>query len=60
MINNLKLLRRCSLIYFTLRSHTRPSQKFGGLCMKVGQVTAEDLFANEEKFESKNRVFSYV
>ena len=46
--------------FVPVRYHTRPSQKFGGFCTKVGQVNAEDLFANEEKFESKNRVFSYV
>ena len=45
--------------FVPVRYHTRPSQKFGGFCTKVGQVTAEDLFANEEKFESKNRVFMF-
>ena len=32
--------------------HIRLLQKFDGLCTKVGRVTAEDLFASEEKFES--------
>lgn len=45
--------------YVPVRYHTKLSQKFGGLCTKVGQITAEDLLANEEKFESKNGVVSF-
>ena len=45
--------------FVPVRYHTRLSQKFGGLCTKVGQVTAEDLFANEEKFESKNGLVTF-
>ena len=45
--------------YVPVRYHTRLSQKFGGLCTKIGRLTAEDLFANEEKFESKNGVVTF-
>jgi hypothetical protein len=45
--------------YVPVRYHTRLSQKFGGLCTKVGRLTAEDLLANEEKFECKNGIVSF-
>lgn len=45
--------------YVPVRYHSRMSQKFGGLWTKVGRLTAEDLFANEEKFESKNGVVTF-
>lgn len=45
--------------YVPVRYHTRLSQKFGGLCTKVGRLTAEDLLANEEEFESKNGIVTF-
>ena len=45
--------------YVPVHSNTRLSQKFGGLCTKIGRLTAEDLFANEEKFESKNGIVTF-
>ena len=45
--------------YVPARYRTKLSQKLGGLCTKSGQITAEDLFVNEEKFESKNGIVMF-